>query len=308
MEEKKSKIGCGGCGANIEVLEYAYSKGVTTMDSGWGYQNEHGFDRILGGFLEKHKDEREKFQIINKLPLFDELYKKRFGWSLGDASDEQLEYGIRDILKEQLEICHTTYFDRYLMHALDDDRHSDNRVLDLDLYKRIIKILIKIKKEGLIKHIGFSAHINFERLYFLVSEFKKEFGDEVDTAEVAYNVLNNTGVDEFHPSRFAQMHGIMVWDSVGEKGIQFLKDNGYYLICMMPLESGRVTQITSAPDWIKWCLRFVMDNKNFDIYLSGTSYTKHLDGFLIAAGEMKDPNPVPDMRIINAGAPSHCHE
>ena len=276
-----------------------------------GYQGEGVFDEKLGTFLEKHKDEREKFFIINKLPLFSDLYMKRFGWHLCDATDEQLDFGIREILKEQLEKNKTDYFDAYLFHALFDMKYSSDFDYDKEmaLYKRMMKTLLELKKEGKIKRLGFSAHINYLTLFNFVEEMEAEFGKGVmDVAEVAYNILNDKGCDQYHPAIFAKMHNITVWDAVGEKGLKYLKDKGFTIIDMMPHESGRIYQITHAEDWTRWANKFVFDCPYIDYVLEGTSYTKHLDDMLIAAGEMKDPNPVPNMRIINAGAPSHCME
>ena len=55
----------------------------------------------------------------------------------------------------------------------------------------------------------------------------------------------------------------MVWDAIGEEGIKYLKDNGYFVIDMMPHESGRIGQISTSEDWFRWADRFALNNKKY---------------------------------------------
>ena len=76
---------------------------------------------------------------------------------------------------------------------------------------------------------------------------------------------------------------------------------------MMPHESGRMLQLTTAPDWYRWNDTLICNNKDIDYVLVGTTNPAHIDEMLVAAGEMEDPSPVPDMRTIDSGV-KHCHE
>ena len=71
---------------------------------------------------------------------------------------------------------------------------------------------------------------------------------------------------------------------------------------MMPHESGRMLQLTTAPDWYRWNDTLICNNKDIDYVLVGTTNPAHIDEMLVAAGEMEDPSPVPDMRTIDSGS------
>ncbi len=298
----KSKVGMGGCEGNA-CFQYAWDNNIRFFDSGWGYHGGEN-DSYLKEFLKDKTD----YVICQKLPLFDGLYQEKFGKSSYRMTDEELDKAIRKIFDEQCERCGVEYFDIYMLHAIFDMQHSPSYDIysDIDLYKRIVAILLKLKEENKIGHIGFSAHITFERLCLFLNEVDPE-NKIFDVAEVSYNVLNNNGASVEKPTPFVAMHNVMVWDAIGERGIKYLKDKGYFIIDMMATESGRLLQISTAPDFIRWNLSFINDNKNIDLILAGTQNPKHLDQILIATGEKEDPEPVPDMRVINSGI-GHCHE
>ena len=78
------------------------------------------------------------------------------------------------------------------------------------------------------------------------------------------------------------------------------------IIDMMPTESGRVKQISTAPDWFDWAYRFIRETNEIDMVLAGTSSVNHLNQF-IDIFEEKDLQRIPDMRDIDSGI-KHCHE
>ena len=199
----KKIIGLGGCEGNKEeVFQYAWDRGIRFFDSGFGYSGIGVNDKFLGDFLKDKK--REEYQICNKLPLFDGLYQEEFKKSRFEMNDEELEFAIRKTLEIQLKRCGVEYFDIYMYHAIYDEQHQQ----DFDLerwtfeYKRIGKVLAKLKTEGLIKEIGFSSHVSFEKLYYFITEMENAFGkDFMKYAEVSYNILNDTG----RPSKIAEL-------------------------------------------------------------------------------------------------------
>ena len=298
----KSKVGMGGCEGN-DCFQYAWDNGVRFFDTGWGYSGGAN-DNALKEFLK----DKEDYVICQKLPLFGQLYVDMFGKTPYQMTDAELSKAVNTIFEKQCERCGVEFFHIYMFHAIFDMQHSNNYDIyaDIDLYKRMASILLKLKEEGKIQHIGFSAHITFERLCLFLQEVDPE-NKIFDVAEVSYNVLNNTGASVERPNPFSAMHNVVVWDAIGERGIQYLKDKGYFIIDMMPTESGRLLQISTAPDFIRWNLSFINDNKNIDLILAGTKNPKHMDSVFVAVGEKEDPEPVPDMRVIGNGI-GHCSE
>ena len=71
---------------------------------------------------------------------------------------------IRPLFEKQLEKCGVTYFDFYLMHALNADRHKT--YTDLGAYD----IARELKAEGKIRHVGFSFHDSAEVLEQILTQ------------------------------------------------------------------------------------------------------------------------------------------
>jgi predicted aldo/keto reductase-like oxidoreductase len=169
--------------------------------------------------------------------------------------------------------------------------------------KRIGKILAKLKTEGLIKKIGFSAHLKYELLYYWVEEMEKAFGPEfLQVAMVSFNILNDK-----KDNWLAKFYNITVWDAAGKEGIDYLKSKNMTLIDMMPTESGRIGQVSMNQDWFNWAHRYIRDYSSMDYVLLGSHYIKHLEP-AVKIYKRKDLEELPDMRIINAAKPGHCHE
>lgn len=302
--KKILKVGVGGCQQNKEeVFKYAYDNGVRLLDDGWGYTGTLVNTSFIGKFI-KDKN-RDDFVIIEKLPLFKKMYVEEFGKSLFEMSVEEMRPVIDKIITTQLQHTGAGYFDGYLLHAIYDDQYTQEPEMeDIEAYKRIIQVLLEYKEKGIIKHIGFSAHVGFLKLYHFCEEINKAFPKALEIAEVSYNILNDKGHTQKDPCFYAKQ-GIMVWDAIGDEGIKYLKDNGYFVIDMMPHESGRIGQVSTAEDWFRWADRFALNNKNIDVVLEGTSYVPHFQMMLEEAGILK--RDIQEMRDID-GTSHRCHE
>lgn len=288
----------GGCEFTPETLRYAYDKGVRTFDLGFGYQGEGVADVMFGDWY-KTLEKKDDIKVINKFPLFDKIFKTKFGISLYSADDNQLEDIIRKTISIQMERNGVNKYYAYLLHAVFDGKYTFgyNTKKDLDLYKRVVGILVKLKKEGLIENIGFSAHVDFNLLYYFVNEIDPK-GDIFDIAMVSYNILNEKGSSAMNPPALAKHYNIMVWDAPGLEGVKLLKEKGYKVLDMMPTESGRISFLSTSKDWFDWAFRFVRDCKYVDSILAGTSSIKHLQQILDIFNE-EDIKNIPDMRILN---------
>lgn len=253
--------GIGGCRGNKEeVYQTAWDEGIRIFDSGYGYSGPLVNDRFLGDFLKDKKD----YKIINKLPLFDKVYPV----DIYTCSDAELEKSIRFIFNMQLAATRQEYFEYYLYHAIFDMQFSKGYSIrkDLDLYKRIQPILEKLKQEGKINHIGFSAHCSLTKLKLFVETMKKINAD-IDTAMISYNPLNKDGIEKSTDK---------VWAAPGHKGLEYLKSNGFTIINMRPTEEGKI----NAKD----AYELIINEPLIDIALVGTSNKQHL---LEDIGEIK---------------------
>lgn len=253
--------GIGGCRGNKEeVYQTAWDKGIRIFDSGYGYSGILVNDRFLGDFLKDKKD----YKIINKLPLSSKVYPV----DIYTCSDAELEKSIRFVFNTQLAATGQKYFEFYLYHAIFDMQYSKGYSIrkDLDLYKRIQPILEKLKQEGKINHIGFSAHCSLTKLKLFVETMKKMNAD-IDTAMISYNPINKDGIEKSTNK---------VWAAPGKKGLFYLKENHFYVINMRPTEEGKCDA--------KEAFELIRKEPLIDITLVGTSNKQHL---LEDIGEIK---------------------
>jgi hypothetical protein len=119
-----------------EIVMHAIEKGVNYFDTAWIYS---GNEEALGAVLAKN-NVREKIYITTKLPLV--LLKSKFNTADFDK-----------FLNQSLERLRTNYIDYYLLHMI-TDMDQWNKLKNAGIEDWIIRK----KKEGLIKQIGFSFH------------------------------------------------------------------------------------------------------------------------------------------------------
>ncbi len=131
-----------------EMFDYALENGVNYFDTAYIYHNGTSEVAVRECLVKRHP--REKFFVANKLAL----------WLLNKPED------CIEMFNTQLERCGVEYFDFYLLHAYSKSKKNNIEKSDA------IEFVKKLKKEGKVKHLGFSFHDNFEDF--------KEFLDEVE--------------------------------------------------------------------------------------------------------------------------------
>ena len=156
--EKVSSLGFGtmrlpmDANGNIDYAEgekmvaKAFEGGITYFDTAYKYHQGES-ENFCGKVLSKYP--RESFTLADKLPT----------WLCKSVDDAQR------IFEEQLEKCKVNYFDYYLLHSIDEESWVGIEELDL------VSFMVKLKEEGRVKHIGFSAHCEPELLDTILSKY-----------------------------------------------------------------------------------------------------------------------------------------
>ncbi|WP_058484916.1 aldo/keto reductase [Defluviitalea phaphyphila] len=124
----------------ISMVDYFMEKGFTYFDTAYPYINGKSEVVVREAIVKRYP--RESFQLATKMPvLLCKTYKD-----------------LEKIFNIQLERTGASYFDFYLLHALNRDRiiHAE-KIKAWDFIK-------DMKKKGFIKHIGFSFHDTAEYL------------------------------------------------------------------------------------------------------------------------------------------------
>ncbi len=146
-----------------KMIAYALSQGINYFDTAWKY---HGGDSeiVIGEILSQYP--RDSYYLADKFPGFD--------LSLFDQ--------IEEIFFSQLEKCKTDYFDFYLCHNV-CERNLD-AYLDKDM--GAIEFFLKQKREGRIKHLGFSTHAELPAL----EKFLEVHGENMEFCQIQLNYLD----------------------------------------------------------------------------------------------------------------------
>ena len=89
------------------------------------------------------------------------------------------EEDIRPLFESQLEACGVEYFDFYLMHA--------QNATNFEKFKacRAYETAFELKKEGKVKHVGFSFHDSAEVLDKIISTYP-----EIEAVQIQFNYLD----------------------------------------------------------------------------------------------------------------------
>lgn len=106
---------------------------------------------------------RESFVLTNKL----------------SGSCFEFEEQIRPLFQSQLEACGVEYFDFYLMHS--QTRRIFQKFQDCHAYE----VAMELKKEGKVKHLGFSFHDGPEVLEQILTKYP-----EMEVVQLQFNYLD----------------------------------------------------------------------------------------------------------------------
>jgi len=132
------------------MIDRAIAAGVNYFDTAFIYHNGVS-EIILGRILRKYP--RDSFLLADKLSL----------WSMTTRSEAERIFAL------QLRKCRVEYFDFYLLHGLKADSYA--LATRLDLYGW----LGEKKKQGLVRHIGFSFHDTPELFQAILDRHRWDF-------------------------------------------------------------------------------------------------------------------------------------
>lgn len=189
------------------------------------------------------------------------------------ASFFSKEEEIRPLFRSQLEACGVEYFDFYLMHALNADRH--------EMYKqtRAYDIAQELKAEGKIRHVGMSFHDSAEVLDKILTE-----RPEIEVVQLQLNY-----VDWEDPN--VQSH----------KCYDVCVKHGKPVIVMEPVKGGSLVNLPKkATDMMTACspagyaIRFAASQENVMMVLSGMSTFEQMEDNL---STMKEFAPLNDAEM-----------
>ena len=162
----------------IDLLRYGIDNGINYLDSAYTYHKQES-EKVIG--LALRDGYRNKVMIATKIPV----------WHMENATDFDRIFNI------QLQRLNTEYIDFYLLHGI--NREKWHKALQLD----VLNSLYKKKREGRIKHIGFSFHGDYDLFQEVLNSFA-----EWEFCQLLLNYVvnnNDSGIDELQIARSSKL-------------------------------------------------------------------------------------------------------
>lgn len=228
--------------AAAEMFDYAIQHGVNYFDTAWGYHDGES-ENTDGKILSKYP--RESFYLASKFPGYD---LSNFG-------------RVEEIFEKQLKKCRVDYFDFYLFHNVCE--------MNIDAYLNEEKYgtysyLMEQKKNGRIRHLGFSAHGSLA----VIERFLEKYGKDMEFCQLQINYLD--------------------WEFQNAKGkVELLKKYNIPVWVMEPVRGGKLASLAAEDEKklkafrpndsiASWAFRFLLALPEVKVILSGMSDMKQV--------------------------------
>lgn len=213
------------------MLRYAIDHGVNYVDTAYNYHGGMSESAVGEALKDGYRD---KTYLTTKSPVW--LFEK----------PEDFE----SHLDEQLKRLQTDHIDFYLFHALTKDSW-ENKVKKLELIPR----MERAKKEGKVRHIGFSFHDSLEVFKDIIDSY-----DGWEFCQIQYNYIN---IDH----------------QAGSEGLAYAASKGLGVIIMEPLLGGRLAVappqvapiLPEGRSAVEWAFDYLWDKPEISFLLSGMS-------------------------------------
>ena len=233
-----------------KMVRYGIDHGVNYFDTAYPY---HGgmSERVMGKVLSQYP--RESYYLADKFP----------GHMILESYDPQT------LFEEQLRRCNVEYFDFYLLHNVYEE--SVERYLDPNL--GIMEYLKEQKRNGRIRHLGFSTHGRLD----MMKEFLEKYGQDMEFCQIQLNYLDWTLQDAKEKYGLLTSYNIPVWVMEPVRGGKLANFQDPRLLVRRP-------DATTA----SWGFRFLQGLPNVKMILSGMSNMDHMTDN-VATFEQRQP-------------------
>ncbi len=227
--------------AAAEMVEYAMKNGINYYDTAWGYHSGNS-EIVMGKVLKKYP--RESFNLASKFP----------GYDLSNMPK------VKEIFEKQLEKCQVEYFDFYLFHNVCEM----NIAAYLDPKYVIYDYLIEQKRNGRIKHLGFSAH----GAYKIMKRFLDAYRKDMEFCQIQLNWLDWTFQGAKDKVDLLNEYNIPVWVMEPVRGGK--------LASLSEKDEAKLNALRPDEKIPAWAFRFIQTIPTVGVTLSGMSNMEQL--------------------------------
>ena len=222
--------------AAFAMVDEAMARGVNYYDTAWGYHNGNS-ELVMGKALARHP--REKFYLATKFP----------GYDLSNMGK------VKEIFEKQLEKCQVEYFDFYLFHnvcEMNIDAYLDPKYGTYDY-------LLAQKKNGRIRHLGFSAHGDYD----VMKRFLEAYGKDMEFCQIQLNYLDWDFQDAKRKVELLDQWNIPVWVMEPLRGGK--------LASLAPEDEAKLKALRPDEGIPAWAFRYLQSIPSVVVTLSGMS-------------------------------------
>ncbi len=227
--------------ATKEMVAYAFDKGINYFDTAWGYHNGQS-EPTMGKVLSDYP--RDSFYLASKFPGY----------------DSSLMGKVEEIFEKQLERCGVDYFDFYLFHNvcesnIDGYLNPDNRVHEY---------LMEQKRNGRIRHLGFSAHGNLDTM----TRFLNAYGKDMEFCQLQINWIDWDFQDAKTKVELVRSYNIPIWIMEPVRGGS--------LATLPKKYEEKLNEMRPDASVVDWAFRFIQTIPDAIVTLSGMSNFEQL--------------------------------
>lgn len=243
-----------------QMVDAYLDAGFDYFDTSYVYHNGKSENAIQRCLISRYP--REKFRLASKLPTF------------AITKEEQVE----EIFAQQLEKCGSEYFDYFLLHNVNGIRY-EREIKECHMFEH----MQQWKKDGKIRHIGFSYHDSADNLDKILSEHP-----EVEFVQIALNYID--------------------WNAYliqAKKCYEVIRKHGCQVIVMEPVKGGMLAKVPEKAEALmkqeaprmspaSWAIRFAAGLEGILTVLSGMSDLAQVEDNI---SYMKDFQPLNDREL-----------
>ena len=229
--------------AAFRMVDTAMAAGINYYDTAWGYHGENS-ETVMGKALKNYP--RDQFYVATKFPGYDPS-----NWGK-----------VKEIFEEQLEKLQVEYFDFYLFHNVCE--------MNIDAYLNdekygIYSYLMEQKKNGRIRHLGFSCHGNED----VLKRFLDAYGKDMEFCQLQLNYLDWTFQNGREKVSLLDEWSIPVWVMEPLRGGK--------LAGLKPEYEAELKALRPDEEIPAWAFRFLQSIPSVTVILSGMSNEEQLE-------------------------------